>query len=106
MLSPKPTPPAARTDTVRLEKHGHVRIDPYYWLKEREDPEVIAYLNAENEYTDAMTAHTKDLQEALFEEIKGRIKQTDMSVPYRLDDYYYSTIKFFSVASGKGFAVP
>ena len=91
MLSPKPTPPAARTDTAKLEKHGHVRIDPYYWLKEREDPEVIAYLDAENEYTDAMTAHTKDLQETLFEEIKGRIKQTDMSVPYKLDEYYYYT---------------
>ncbi|MFH0778261.1 MAG: S9 family peptidase [Candidatus Eisenbacteria bacterium] len=85
------TPPKADVAPLRLEKHGHARVDDFYWLKEREDPRVRAYLEAENEYTDSVTAHTLPLQEALFEEIKGRIKQTDMSVPYKLDDYYYYT---------------
>ncbi|MGH7539754.1 MAG: S9 family peptidase, partial [Gemmatimonadota bacterium] len=60
-----------------------------YWLAERENPDVIAYLEAENAYLEAMMAHTEDLQEALFEEIKGRIEQTDLSVPFRQDDYWY-----------------
>lgn len=84
-------PPAAKIEAKELEIHGDVRIDNYYWLKERENQEVIDYLTAENEYTDAMTAHTKKLEDELFEEIKGRIKQTDQSVPYKLDDYYYYT---------------
>ncbi|MBN1640693.1 MAG: S9 family peptidase [Anaerolineae bacterium] len=85
------SPPVAKRVPVRLETHGHVRVDPYYWLKDRQDPEVIAYLEAENAYTDAVMAHTEPFQEALFEEIRGRIKQTDMSVPYRMDDYVYYT---------------
>lgn len=84
-------PPAAKKVPKRLEKHRHVRIDNYYWLKERDNPKVINYLKAENEYTDSVMAHTKKLQEALFEEFKGRIKQTDVSVPYKKDDYYYYT---------------
>lgn len=86
-----PMPPMAEKKPHQLEKHGHVRSDPYYWLKERESPEVINYLNAENAYVDARMGHTKALQEKLFEEIKGRIKQNDESVPYKLDDYYYYT---------------
>ncbi len=81
----------AKVIPKKLEKHGHVRVDNYYWLNERENPDVLEYLKAENEYTEAVMAHAKDLEEALFEEIKGRIKQTDMSVPYKLDDYYYYT---------------
>ena len=76
---------------MRLEKHGHVRVDDYYWLRERNNPEVIAYLNAENDYTDRATAQTKKLEEKLFSEIKGRFKQIDSSVPYKRDDYYYYT---------------
>ncbi|HEY7472325.1 MAG TPA: S9 family peptidase [Gemmatimonadota bacterium] len=82
-------PPVARTEATRLELHGDVRIDEYYWLRERENPEVIAYLEAENAYTDAMTAHLAGLRESLFEEIKGRIKQDDSTVPYRRDDWFY-----------------
>src|ERR1044071_1221555 len=74
---------------MRLERHGHVRIDDYYWLRERDNPEVIAYLEAENERAEKETAHTKEFREVLFEEIKGRFKQTDMSVPYKRDDYFY-----------------
>jgi len=84
-------PPMARIVPVKLEKHGHIRVDNYYWLRERDNPEVIEYLEAENEYTENVMAHTHDLQEVLFEEIKGRIKQTDMSVPYKMDDFYYYT---------------
>ncbi len=82
-------PPVARVVPTRLEKHGHVRVDDYYWLKEREDPDVIAYLEEENAYTEAVLADTEELQDALFEEIKGRIKQTDLSVPYRRGDFFY-----------------
>ncbi len=74
-----------------LEKHGHTRTDNYYWLKERENPEMIDTLKAENEHTTAVMGHTKALEKALFEEIKGRIKETDISVPYKLDDYFYYT---------------
>jgi oligopeptidase B len=76
---------------TQLEKHGQVRVDDYYWLRERENSEVIRYLNEENARTAQEMAHTGDLEEKLFEEIKGRFKQTDMSVPYRRDDYYYYT---------------
>jgi len=76
---------------TRLEKHGSVRLDDYYWLRERDNPEVIAYLNAENEHAEKQMAHTKAFEEKLFEEIKGRFKQTDMSVPYKRDDYFYYT---------------
>jgi oligopeptidase B len=76
---------------TQLEKHGQVRVDDYYWLRERENSEVIRYLNEENARTAQEMAHTGDLEEKLFEEITGRFKQTDMSVPYRRDDYYYYT---------------
>jgi oligopeptidase B len=68
-----------------------VRIDNYYWLNERENPEVIQYLNDENAYTDFMMKDTDELQKNLFEEIKGRIKEDDASVPYMLNGYFYIT---------------
>ena len=83
--------PLVKAVPKELKKHGHVRIDSYYWLREREDPEVMDYLKRENEYMRAVMAHTEALEKTLFQEIKGRIKQTDMSVPYRLDDYFYYT---------------
>ena len=83
-----PSPSAPRRPH-RLEKHGDVRVDEYYWLRDREDPEVRAYLDAENAWVRGELAHTEALQEELFEEIKGRIKQTDMSVPYREGAYLY-----------------
>ena len=66
-------------------------MDDYYWLNERENPEVIAYLNAENEYYNQSTAHTKAFQADLFEEMKARIKEDDNSVPYFYNGYYYIT---------------
>lgn len=81
--------PIAKKVKKELSIHGDTRIDNYYWLNDREDPEVIAYLEAENEYTSQALKHTEDLQENLYNEIVGRIKQTDMSVPYFLNGFYY-----------------
>ena len=85
------TAPKAKMIPVELEKHGDVRIDKYFWLRERENPEVIDYLTRENYYNEQMTAHTVPLQEKLFEEMKGRIKEDDSSVPYKLNGYWYIT---------------
>ncbi|MDT0690641.1 S9 family peptidase [Salegentibacter sp. F188] len=84
-------PPRAKRIEKRLEIHGDVRIDNYYWMNERENPEVIQYLEEENRYNDEMTAHTKDFQLQLFNEMKGRIKEDDESVPYKLNGYWYLT---------------
>ena len=67
-----------------LKIHDDVRVDNYYWLNEKENPEVIDYLNAENAYTKQMMQHTEGFQKDLFEEMKARIKEDDSSVPYKL----------------------
>lgn len=85
------TPPVAAVKPKKLEKHGDVRTDNYYWLNERENPEVIDYLNKENEYYKEMTAHTEQFRKDLFEEMKARIKEDDASVPYFYNGYYYIT---------------
>ena len=90
-MSDKLQPPVAKIVPKTLEKHGDKRIDNYYWLNERENPEVIDYLNKENEYYQKSTAHTKQFQEELFLEMKGRIKEDDSSVPYFYNGYYYIT---------------
>ncbi len=97
----EPKPPVARVAAVKLEKHGETRIDNYFWLKERENPEVTSYLKAENAYTDAVMAQTAGLQAKLFEEFKTRIKQTDESAPYRRDGYFYYT----RVEAGKDYPI-
>ncbi len=74
-----------------LTTHGHTRIDHYYWLNDREDNEVISYIEAENAYTAAVLAPQKALEETLFAEMKGRIKQQDESVPFKDGAYYYQT---------------
>lgn len=84
-------PPRAEKKEKLLEKHGDVRIDNYYWLNERENEEVIDYLERENDYYAKMTAHTDDLKESLFQEMKSRIKEDDESVPYFYNGYYYIT---------------
>ena len=83
--------PKAKVIPKSLEKHKDIRIDNYFWMNERENPEVIDYLNQENAYYNSMTAHTKDFQKDLFEEMKGRIKEDDQSVPYLYNGYYYIT---------------
>ncbi len=82
-------PPEAPKRPHRLESHGDVRIDDYFWLRERDDPDVRAYLDAENAHVDTCLGHTQSLQTQLFDEIKGRIKQTDESVPYREGTHRY-----------------
>ena len=84
-----PEPPVAKTDPHTTEIHGETLVDPYYWLRERESPEVIAYLEAENAYTEAQTAHTEELEATLYDEMLGRVQETDLSVPVRKDDYFY-----------------
>ena len=86
-----PTPPKAAIRPHEMTVHGHTRVDNYYWLNERENPEVIAYLEAENQYEEACLKHTEPLQEQLFKEITGRIKQDDNSVPVKIRDYYHYT---------------
>ena len=81
--------PMVEKKPERLEIHGDIRIDNYFWLKERDNPEVIAYLEAENAHVDRMMAPYAGLQNTLFEEMKARIKQDDQSVPYRDGEYYY-----------------
>ncbi len=86
-----PQPPIAKKIPKQLTAHGDTRTDNYYWMNQREDPEVISYLNAENDYTQQMLAHTEELQQKLYQEIVGRIKQKDESVPFKDDGYWYYT---------------
>lgn len=83
--------PLATKKLTNLEIHGDVRLDNYFWLNDRENPEVIDYLHAENAYTKTKLKHTEAFQEVLFEEMKGRIKEDDKSVPYKLNGYWYIT---------------
>ncbi|HVS62302.1 MAG TPA: S9 family peptidase [Thermoanaerobaculia bacterium] len=94
-------PPAAAQRPHEIETHGDVRVDEYHWLRERDDPQVIAYLEAENAYTDRMSAHLAGLRETLFEEIVGRIAEDDETVPYPYDGYWYSS----RFVEGKGYPI-
>lgn len=87
------TAPIAKKVPFEITTHGDTRIDNYYWMRdmERKDPEIIAHLEAENAFTKAEMAHTESLQKELFDELKGRIKQTDESVPYFYDGFFYYT---------------
>ncbi len=87
----KMNPPKPKKIPKELTIHGDTRTDDYYWLRERENPEVIEYLKAENEYTEKYLEPTKPLQEKLFKEITSRIKQNDESVPYKENGYIYIT---------------
>ncbi|MDR0814550.1 MAG: S9 family peptidase [Bacteroidales bacterium] len=82
-------PPIAQKIPTELKTAGHFRIDPWFWLKERDNPQVIHYLKEENAYTKAMMKDTKKLQKQLFEEITSRIKPDDQSVPFFHNGYWY-----------------
>jgi oligopeptidase B len=84
-------PPVARREPVEHVLHGDRRVDHYAWLRQKENPEVIAYLEAENAYADAVLRSTEGFQEKLYQEMLGRIQQTDLTVPYRLRGYLYFT---------------
>ncbi len=83
--------PQAKIIPHQMTLHGDMRTDNYYWMRddERQNPEIIDYLNLENEYTQQIMAHTQDFQEKLFQEIKGRIKENDESMPYFLDGFWF-----------------
>jgi oligopeptidase B len=85
------TPPVAQKIAKELQAHKSVRVDDYYWMKDKENPEVINYLEEENDYNQKVTLNTKDFQEKLFKEMKSRIKEDDESVPYKLNGYWYLT---------------
>jgi len=87
----KLTPPKADKIKKELTAHGHTRVDDYFWLNDRDDQKVIDYLEAENSYTEAVMKHTEGFQQKLYDEIVGRIKQTDESVPYKKNGYWYYT---------------
>ena len=83
------TPPAAKRTDVHRVHHDDVFVDPYEWLRDKSDPEVIAYLEAENTYTDDATAYLEPLRQTIFDEIKSRTKETDLSVPTRRGEWWY-----------------
>ena len=85
------TAPVADVAPYEHNIHDHIRIDPYYWLNERESPEVLDYIDRENDYYQKMTAHTQPLQEELYNEMRSRIKEDDSSVPYFYNGYWYIT---------------
>jgi oligopeptidase B len=87
--SAAPLPPAAKKVPHETKIHGTTLKDDYFWMREKANPEVISHLEAENKYTESVMAPTKGLQEALYKEMLGRIKQTDLSVPSRIGDYFY-----------------
>ncbi len=83
------TPPVAKKIPKAFENFGDKRTDDYFWLREKTDPAVTAYLNAENSYTDSIMGGLKPLQETLYKDMLSRIKETDENVPYRNGDYWY-----------------
>jgi oligopeptidase B len=91
MPASEPAPPVAQTIPKKLVLHGDTRVDPYFWLREKTNPDVIAYLEAENKYTESVMAPTQKLQDALYREILGRIQETDLTVPAVQGRYLYYT---------------
>ncbi|HEX5810102.1 MAG TPA: hypothetical protein VFY25_15645, partial [Anaerolineales bacterium] len=81
--------PTAPKRPYEITQHGYTRIDNYYWMRDRSDPEVLKYLHAENDYLEEIMGHTKSLQETLYTEMKSRIKETDYTVPEKKGEYYY-----------------
>src|SRR5665213_913427 len=94
-------PPVAKIMPHSMTVHGDTRIDNYFWLRDRKDPDTIAYLEAENAYTKEKLQHTEALQATLYAEMLGRIQQTDLSVPVKRDDYFYYT----RTEEGKQYAI-
>lgn len=90
-LAGTPVPPSPEKIAHKREIHGYTLLDPYFWMRERDNPKVLEHLKAENAYTEAVLGHTKALQGRLYDEMLARIKQTDESVPYPRRGYWYST---------------
>src|SRR4051812_17795360 len=94
-------PPLAKIVPHVTTVHGNTRFDNYFWLRDRTDPDTIAYLEAENQYTREKLRHTEPLQAALYAEMLARIQQTDLSVPVKRDEYFYHT----RTEEGKQYAI-
>lgn len=101
-----PEPPVAERRPHTTEHHGRTRVDDYEWLREKESPEVVALLEAENAYTEARTAHLADLRQSVFDEIKARTLETDLSVPTRNRDHWYYARSFEGREYGASCRVP
>src|ERR1700745_1397007 len=84
-----PAPPIAKKVPHETEVNGHKMVDNYFWLREKSNPEVRAYLEKENDYTDAVMKPTEPLQKKLYDEMLSHVKETDVEVPYREGDYFY-----------------
>jgi oligopeptidase B len=89
--TPLPSPPMAKKIAKAITQHGEVRQDPYFWLRDKTNPDVIAHLEAENRYFETLMKPVAELQKTLFAEMVGRIQETDLSVPERKDEYFYYT---------------
>src|SRR5580700_8567709 len=87
--APLLAPPVAKKVPKTTQVNGRTLVDNYFWLRDKKNPEVKAYLEAENAYTDAVMKPTEAFQKRLYDEMLGRIKETDVDVPYREGDYFY-----------------
>ena len=94
-------PPVAKVVPQEITVHGDTRVDNYFWLRDRSDPDVVAYLEAENRYTDEVMAPAQVLREKLYKEILGRIQETDLSVPVKRDGYFY----YSRTEEGKAYSI-
>jgi oligopeptidase B len=99
--TPPPVPPVAKKVPKSTEVNGRTLVDNYYWLRDKKNPEVKAYLEAENAYTDAVMKPTEGLQKKLYDEMLSHIKETDIEVPYKQGDYFYYT----RTEAGKQYAI-
>src|SRR6185436_14443844 len=96
-----PKPPVAKKVPKSVTMHGDERVDDYGWLRDKKSADTIAYLEAENAYADAMTKSQEPLAKTLYDEMLGRIKQTDVNVPYRKGGYFY----YSRTVEGKQYAI-
>src|ERR1700748_538790 len=95
-------PPQAPQRPHEINQAGHTREDPFFWLREKDNnAEVLKYLEAENRYTETSLKHIGKLQETLYHEMRGRIKESDISVPEKMDEYYY----YSKTETGKQYGV-
>ena len=97
----RPNPPQAPQKAHEITEVGHSRNDPFFWLREKDNPEVLKYLKAENGYTENALKPLEKLEEKLYNEMRGRIKESDVSVPEKIDDYYY----YSRTETGKQYAI-
>jgi oligopeptidase B len=100
-MAVEPKPPTAKKEPQEIVTHGDKRVDDYFWLRQKTNSEVTAYLKAENSYTDAVMAPTKPLQEKLYREILGHLKETDTSAPVKRGDYFY----YWRTEEGKNYPI-